>query len=269
MNCACKYDEYDLRTEVCRPCAAGLTQRTRDWFQARCGFATASKAFDITTRNKNGAWSAKRTNYLYHVVAERLTGFPQGMRYVRSLEERSDLEPEARRAYAFYFDRDIREVGFIHHPTIEKAGASPDGYIEHDGLLEIKALDAAQHIKLLEEGPAAQDILDEYWPQVDFGMSCTDKSWCDFVSYCPFMKDEELRLYVRTRHRDENRIIILDDMVKEFLEEVDAKADQIRRRGVNGKEASLLAELTGSIGIVKGEGNLVPIKTKRKRTAVE
>jgi len=267
-DCACVYDEYEIRTEVCRTCAAGLEQRTRDWYQARCGFATGSKALDITTKLKNGNWSSKRENYLYHIVAERLTGIPQGIRYVRSLEERADLEPEARNAYSLYYNREITTVGFIWHPTIEKAGCSPDGYIDHDGLMEIKALDPAQHIKLLLGGESEKLVLEDYIPQCEFGMSCTDKGWCYFVSYCPTMKDEDFRMYRRLIHRDERRIIALNDMYTVFLEEVRAKVDDVLRRG-DGQDASLLAQLTGSIELVAGDRTVVPIQTKRRRTAVE
>lgn len=266
--CPCVYDEYDLRTEVCREHAAALPQRTRDWYQARCGFATGSKVPDISTRTKNG-WSAKRYNYMYQVVAERLTGQPQGMRFVRSLEERADLEPEARTMYELYFDREVTTVGFIHHPTIEKFGCSPDGFVGDDGIMEIKALDASTHIKLLLGGETEKEVLETYWPQVEAGLSCTDKSWCDFIAYCPFMKDEELRLYRRTIHRDEGRIIKLEDLVREFLFEVREKVEAVQRRGLNGQDNSLLAQLTGSLAIANAPAEVVPIKTRRKRTAVE
>ena len=38
-----------------------------------------------------------------------------------------ECEPEARFAYAIEQGVEIEEVGFIAHPTIEMAGASPDG----------------------------------------------------------------------------------------------------------------------------------------------
>lgn len=268
-DCPCVYDEYGIRTEVCRTCAAGLEQRTRDWYQARCGFATASKAFDIIAKTQKGTPTAKRVNYLFHVVGERLTGMPQGLRFVRSLDERTDLEPEARTAYELYFNKEVTTVGFIHHPTIPFVGASPDGYIGHDGLLEIKALDASTQAKLWLGGQTAKDVIEEYIPQVELGMACTDKSWCDFISWCPFMKDEELRLWRRIIHRDELRILRLQDAVQEFLAEVDEKVVQVKRGGLGFEDESLLAQLTGSIAMIEQPAEVVPIKTKRKRTAIE
>src|SRR6185295_4850894 len=189
-DCACTVDEYGTPTSFCRAHAAELEQRTRNWYQARCGFATASKAFDIIAKTQKGTPTAKRVNYLFHVVAERLTGAPQGLRFVKSLDERADLEPEARTVYELYFNRDVTTVGFIHHPTIAFVGATPDGYIDSDGILEIKALDASTQAKLWLDGQTAKEVLEEYIPQVDLGMACTQKTWCDFISWCPFMKDQ-------------------------------------------------------------------------------
>lgn len=272
--CPCVYDEYDLLTEVCREHAAATVQRTRNWYQARCGFATGSKAGDIIARTKSG-WSTSRGNYMWFLMAERLTGMPQGLRYVRSLEERVDLEPEARAGYALYYDHEVAEVGFIWHPTIEKAGASPDGLVDGDGLLELKALDAAQHLRLLAGGTTEQEILDKYIPQCEFGMASTERQWCDFVSYCPFMKDEELRLYRRRIERDEDRIKKLETEVSLFLEELNEKVEMVRHRIRTGTDGSLLAQLASSLQMLQPEpppqepAEVIPIKTKRKRTAVE
>lgn len=268
MACACQYDEYEIRTKVCGPCAAGLDQRTRDWYQARCGFATGSRVVDLSKKTKTG-WSAKRYTYKYQLVAERLTGNPQGIRFIKSLDDRAEMEPEARKCYAFYNNCDITLVGFIHHPTIKSAGVSPDGLVESDGLIEIKCLDPATHIKLLLGGDTEADVLDDYWPQIEFGLASTKRQWCDFISYCPTMKDEELRMYVRRVERNEDRIIAVEAAVTQFLEEVGETVEMVKKRGTSSQDGGLLAQLTGSLSIVQGDSNVVPIKTKRRRTAVE
>lgn len=35
-------------------------------------------------------------------------------------------------------DAVVKEVGFIPHPSIKNSGASPDGLVNDDGLIEIK-----------------------------------------------------------------------------------------------------------------------------------
>lgn len=230
MDCGCKENDDGLIVQFCRGCAAELKQRTRDWYQARCGFATASKVADLTRTTKTG-WSTKRDHYMDQLLAERLTGRPQGIKSIRSLDDRADMEPKARDTYSFDYNRKVVEVGFIHHLFIERAGASPDGYVGDDGMIEIKSLDAAQHIKLLEGGKRERDILDEYIPQIRFGLACSSREWCDFVSYCPSMLDEKLKLYVKTYWRDEDEISKLECAVKVFLSELDEKVALIKRRG--------------------------------------
>ena len=46
-------------------------------------------------------------------------------------------------------DRDVELAPFIAHPTIEMAGASPDGLVGTDGLVEIKCPNTATHIETL------------------------------------------------------------------------------------------------------------------------
>jgi YqaJ-like recombinase protein len=270
MNlCACQYDEYESRSVVCRPCAAilpqtieddrGRWQLNPDWLQARAGFATGSKVADIvktiykkgsTEAGKDRAWSTKRAHYADHVLAERLTGKPQGIRKIYSLEERRDLEPEARSAYALFHKQNVTEVGFIHHLFIERFGCSPDGLCGHDGMMEIKCLDASTHLRLWE---GDESVIEEYKPQIVSGLSCTNRNWLDFVSYCPQISDEYdyLKIYVRRFHRNEDEISALECSVKKFLGEVDDRLRALLGRA-NGSQPELLTkQLEQSIELAK------------------
>jgi len=266
-NCFCKYDEYEVRTEVCRHCAAALPQQLEDgslnpeWLQARCGFATASRAYDITKlvqkKKEKGIvteWksSADRDRYMDQLLAERLTGEPQNGKSVYSLNERLKQEAPARAAYSFFYDREVVQVGFIHHLFIERFGASPDGYVGDNGIIEIKNLDAAQHIKLLEGGEREESVFCEYRPQVNSGLACTNREFCDFISYCPTMLNEEDKLYVRTEWRNESEISALENSVRRFLVELNEKVERIRNRRRSGYGSTVLTEqLEDSIALAK------------------
>lgn len=213
-----------------------MEQRTPEWYAARCGKVTASRVADVVTRLKGGGWGAPRAKYMDQIVAERLSGKPQDMRNVRSMTERAEMEPDARVAYEFYTDRAIELVGFVPHPTIENAGASPDGYVDEDGGVEIKCLDAATHKKLLLGDDAP--MLD-YQEQMDFQMACTGAKWVDFVAYCPIMP-EELKLIVKRVDRNDERIAKLESSVIQFLAEVDTQVRQILG-ATNGKSALTVA----------------------------
>lgn len=198
-----------------------MEQRSPEWWAARTGCVTASRIADVMARTKNG-WGAPRGHYLNKLVAERITGQPTKQRAVMSLEQRLEMEPEARVAYEFYSDNEVTEVGFIEHPTIPHAGASPDGLIGADGGLEIKCCDTTTHIETLRSGAVDPD----YMKQIQFGMACTDRMWWDFVSFDPLMP-EELKLFVKRVLRDDAQIAAIESAVIEFLSEVETKVQEV------------------------------------------
>lgn len=198
-----------------------MEQGSPEWYAAKCGKVSASHIAEVMSRTKTG-WGAARKHYMDKLVAERITGQPVTQRAVQSLERRLEMEPEARIAYEFYSDNMVEQVGFIEHPTIPNAGASPDGLISKDGGLEIKCCDTATHIELIRSG-----VIDKsYVQQCDFGMACTGREWWDFASYDPLMP-EELKLYVQRIPRNDTRIAEIETAVIEFLAEVEAKVEQV------------------------------------------
>jgi hypothetical protein len=52
-------------------------------------------------------------------------------------------EPQARAQYTMKTGRMFKKVGFIPHPSSMFAGASPDGLVGDDGMLEIKCTHAS------------------------------------------------------------------------------------------------------------------------------
>jgi predicted phage-related endonuclease len=95
------------------------------------------------------------------------------------------------------------------------SGASPDGLVGLDGLVEIKCPTAANHIDTLLSGKAPS----KYIPQMQWQMACTGAKWCDFVSYCPTVGDN-LALFVVRVERDYEYIDEVQNAVKLFLTEV-------------------------------------------------
>jgi len=205
-----------------------LVQGTLEWRMARVGFATASRVCDIVKTNQNGKPSSKRAKYLDELVGERLTGKPQDWKEVASLEARKAQEGDARAGYAFLTGLPVVEVGFIKHPVIEWAGCSPDGLVQKSGGIEIKALDAANHFKLFDG--RADEILDEYLPQVRFNLACcAGRKWWDFVAFHA-AAPPEMKLYIKRIERKEHELAIslLESAVKDFLAEVDERVKRIR-----------------------------------------
>lgn len=199
-------------------------QGTAEWHQARLGKATASKMADIVARTKSG-WGASRANYAAQLVAERLTGQPTEGFTNAAMAWGCEQEPAARRAYAFYADAEVAECGFIDHPVIAMAGASPDGLVGGDGLLELKCPNTSTHIDTLRRGK----IPEKYVHQMNWQMACTGRAWCDFASFDPRLP-ESMRLFVKRLDRDPEAIAELEAQVIVFLEEVDATVTSLRNQ---------------------------------------
>jgi predicted phage-related endonuclease len=111
----------------------------------------------------------------------------------------------------------------IDHPSVEMSGASPDGLVGPDGLVEIKCPTTATHIDTLmgEEAPK------KYYDQMQWQMACTGRMWCDFVSYDPRMP-ERLQLFVKRVERDDEYIAMLEGEVATFLKEVSDKVEKLK-----------------------------------------
>lgn len=192
-----------------------MEQGSDEWKAIRLGKVTASRVADVVAKTRTG-WSASRANYRAQLVAERLTGI-LGESYTNAAMEWGVLnEAEARSAYSFYTGFDVEQVAFAPHPSIAMSGASPDGLVGTNGLVEIKCPNTATHIETL----LGKSVPGKYALQMQWQMACTGRGWCDFVSYDPRMP-EDLRLFVKRLERDEETIAGLTGAIVEFLQEVD------------------------------------------------
>ena len=198
-----------------------MEQKSAEWFAARLGRVTASRVADVVAKTKTGD-SASRGNYMAQLVIERLTN-KQEESYSNEYMDWGNLqEPFARAAYEAATNVLVDEVGMITHPRIEMSGASPDGLVGDDGLVEIKCPKTATHIETL----LSKTVPGKYNIQMQWQMACTDRSWCDFVSFDPRMP-EGLQMFLKRVPRDDALIKTLEDEVIKFLKEVDAKLEQL------------------------------------------
>jgi len=198
-----------------------IIQGSAEWLQIRLGKVTASRVSDVVAKTKTGP-SASRMNYMAELIAERLTGSPAERFTNAAMAWGTEQEPEARRSYEFYRGETVREIGFVHHPKIEASGASPDGLVGDDGLVEIKCPNTATHLDTL----LGQMVPRKYHDQMLWQMACTGRTYCDFVSYDPRLP-ENMRLFIKRMPRDDNRIQELETEVASFLLEIAVKLSQL------------------------------------------
>jgi putative phage-type endonuclease len=198
-----------------------IEQRSPEWFAARLGKVTASRVADVIAKTKSG-YSTSRDNYMAQLVCERLTG-QQGESFTNAaMQHGTETEPLARSAYEAYADLMVEEVGFVQHPKIEQAGASPDGLVGLFGMLEIKCPNTATHIDTL----LTQAVPNKYITQMQWQMRCCERQWCDFVSFDPRLP-QELQLFVKRVEFDAAYVAMLEEEVIQFLKELDNKVTKL------------------------------------------
>ena len=194
-------------------------QRTTEWHQARLGKVTASRVSEVIAKGKG----ATREGYMADLIVERLTGQRGGGFSTAHMEWGTEQEPHARAAYSARTGELVEEVGFIQHPRLEHAGASPDGLVNDEGLVEFKCPATATHLDTLLAG----EVPTKYIPQMQWQMVCTGRKWCDFVSYDPRLP-EHLRMFVKRVERDDKYITTLEGEVKTFLAELNEKLEKLQ-----------------------------------------
>ena len=201
-----------------------MEQGTPEWYAARLGNATGSRIADLMAKTKSG-YSASRANYMAELICERLTG-QQGERFTNAaMQWGTETEPHARAAYEFLTDRAVVETGFALHPTIAGFGASPDGLVAEDGILEIKCPNTATHIETL----LSEAVPGKYMTQMQAQMACTGRAWCDFVSFDPRMPGD-LQIWIKRVDRDAAFIAEMEGEIAAFLTELGGKIDRLRAR---------------------------------------
>jgi len=199
-------------------------QGSPEWFAARAGRVTASRVADIMRKGKSGP-SKMRETYKGELVAERLSGVQEDGFKSAPMMRGTEVEPKARDTYAFMFGAKIQQVGLVIHPTIEMAAASTDSLVGDDGLLEVKCPNSSTHIQTLLGEPIDPD----YVKQIQWGLACTGRQWCDYISFDDRLPPE-MQLHRIRVLRDHATILEMEIAVRAFLKEVDELVEELTTR---------------------------------------
>lgn len=201
-----------------------IIQGTKEWYDLRRGKITASRIADVMAKTKTG-YGASRANYMAELIIQIITDTTPESYTSPAMQWGTECEPQARDAYSFYTGCKITEVGFIIHPDIHQSGASPDGLIGEDGLLEIKCPNSATHLDTLLSGKTDR----KYILQMQWQMACTGRKWCDFVSYDPRFP-EHMSIFIKRIDRDDELIDEITTEVMKFSSELNSKLDDLKEK---------------------------------------
>lgn len=157
-----------------------MKQLSKEWFDARKGKITGSAVGAILGLNPwKGPEQVLRDMVRDYHGAER--DFISNM----ATEYGNMHEPLATMEYMGKTGNHPEECGFYPHPEHDWLGASPDGLIDDDGLLEIKCPFGLRNKKGAELVFKTAEDQPHYYAQMQIEMFCTGRKWCNFYQWAP------------------------------------------------------------------------------------
>lgn len=176
-----------------------LPQRSQEWFEARLGVITGSRA--------KYAFAKNNLVFMDELIAERLTGvIPEGFTS-EAMKHGILYEPEAIRVYEEVSGNTVEEVGFCVHDEHPYIAVSPDGLVkingQYQGAVEVKCPSSKKHVEYMRIGR----VPSEYKRQVvHYFVVIEELQWLDFVSYDPRLAQHKLHIHRVTREELQEQI---------------------------------------------------------------
>lgn len=202
-------------TTLAKPEYHDVEQGSIEWHNLRCGIVTASEVKHLLTSKGKCADNDKAKAYIAELAAQRITNYVEPVFQTWDMERGHEDEADAKLIYFKHYGR-VRNVGFA---TLEIAqgvtlGASPDGIVGDDGLVEVKSRKQKYQIETIATG----EVPAEYVPQIQAQLLVTGREWCDFISY-----SGGLPMFVR-------RVLPDEEMQGQIIAAVCAAEERIQAR---------------------------------------
>lgn len=194
-----------------------IEQGSPEWFALRLGVITGSKFKDVMAK---GAGKTRKA-YMYQLAAEIITGEMEESYNNSYMEWGTENEPVARAMYELNENVIVDEVCFIKRD--DKVGASPDGLVGDNGLVEFKCPKTTTQIDTFLSGKMPTT----HKPQVQGQIWVGERDWCDFVSFDPRIEGDASYCCYR-QHRDDEYIKQLEEACYLFSDELRAMVRTLR-----------------------------------------
>lgn len=237
-----------------------MKQRSKEWFDARRGRITGSNVGAALGINPYKT----PEDLIRQMVREYHGADPEFVSNVAT-EHGTFHEDGAQAEYEMETGNKVQECGFFAYE--DWLGASPDGLVGEEGLIEIKCpfgkrKDEKPKFKTLEEQP-------HYHAQIQVELICTNRDWCDFYQWAPggtliervYSNDNWASMYMpkliefhelylaeidNPEHLQPKRKVIDTLKAEKLVTEYDELADAIERATARKKD--ILDELVAMAG---------------------
>lgn len=209
-----------------------IEQKSAEWYAQRAGKFTGSEIHKLmkSGRSKDKEFSDTAMTYIYDKVAEIMTN-GQSIRFKqfdsRATDWGNEQEPNALKCYQDFTGNIVIPAEFAQYSDF--FGASPDGLVGEDGLLEAKCpYNTINHIRHML-CVTLDDLPDEYYWQIQAELLATGRKWCDFISYDSRCTDRTC-LFILRIDRDESIMATLRERIELATAELMRIIDQINDR---------------------------------------
>lgn len=153
-----------------------MEQRTTEWHNARLGLFTASEIHKLMGIKGLGETGK---SYAFEKAIEELFGLFDENFVSFDMQRGIDLEPLAFDKFCQLKSMQFLEVETCGFFSNEFHGASPDGLVSDDAVLEIKCPKANTFFKLVSDN----EIDKKYYYQMQHQMMCTGRNKAYFFNY--------------------------------------------------------------------------------------
>lgn len=219
-------------------------QRSPEWFAARLGRLTGSRAGDMLSTVQRGEAAARR-DLRVQLIVERITSELEEDDYINAaMQHGIDTEPLALAAYEAATGNVLApRTGFLAH-RVHMAGCSLDGHVgDFEGIVEVKCPKQATHLRWLRAGVMPP----EHVPQLLHNLWVSGAQFADWVSY-DNRWPPGLDIFIVRVERNERDIAAYEQRALAFLKEVDKECAEVealwaRRRAVAPTLADTLREV--------------------------
>ena len=191
-----------------------MEQRSNEWFEARKGKFTASQISRLLgKKNKDGTLSKATKSsidtYAFEKAVETVFGLEPELEFMpKDMQRGVELEPYAFKLFSEIISADflnVTECGF--YSDGDHSGASPDGLVGEDAILEIKCPQRNKLCKYIANGEEEINII--YYAQMQMQMMTTGRKLSYFFNYV-IIDGVELHHTIKVK-RDQEMI----DLIKE------------------------------------------------------
>lgn len=200
-------------------------QRSKEWFDERLGRFTASEIHKLL--GVQGLGETGKT-YCFEKAVELVFGKEEEEGYIsEDIRRGIELEP-----LAFNKFKELKTLEFLEvkeaffFPYKDYAGASPDGLVSSDAILEIKC---PRHLKFLNLVVKGAPVIDKsYFSQMQMQMLCSNSQKAYFFNYIVWKGKEywnELIIERDEKHIDliKKRMIEAKEIRDQFVTDINKK----------------------------------------------